>query len=356
MNVEKALRQLAQDPSTLQLVVKEMKTSGLNHLKRLMAEAKHVFSRANGSRKDDDDGEGKALVKLGLVFDLMIELLMQLQAGDHSVNLQDLRDWSNEILGEEFNSLEAKVTRPVWVQLKSVFISELLVWVKTLVEIAGGALGLPVFLMFLEELFVHVSDVNDPAVECLTACLYSVGALASPLALQYIKKVELIAAIRAKLVMLQTSDTVTLEPAKKLRTRKVGNSHQTRRHKVMMRRDEKRKLSLLGPRQPDQHGVDLLSLKLQFQCKPYSVLGALIATRQPVDLTDLVIVDLDKLDPFVLKPLLRALYLQAQLDSSHKHFTQQLLQKLRTRRTFRVLASECKGQSGLFCLNASSPI
>lgn len=342
MNVEKALKQLAQDSTNLQHIVKEMANSGLNHMKRLMVEARNVFTRANGGRKDEDDNEGKALTRLDNVFDIMSELLLQLPAGDHSLNFHDLKAWAIEIFAIEFDSLQAKVTRPVWGQLKSIFLNELLAWVRTFAESAGSSLAIPIFLSFLDELYVHVTEANDNATECLTACIYSVGALAAPLALQYIKKVGLITALRSKLVLLQNSGSVTLEPAKKLRTRKVGNSHQRRRHKVMMRRDEKKKLVLLGPRQADQTSVDLSSMRLQFQCKLYSVLAALIQTRTPVDLTDLIIVDLDKLDSIILKPLLRALYLHAQLDNSNKHYTMQLLEKLKTQRTYRALASECE--------------
>mmetsp|Transcript_28910 Transcript_28910/g.51586 ORF Transcript_28910/g.51586 Transcript_28910/m.51586 type:complete len:339 (-) Transcript_28910:2038-3054(-) len=337
MNVEKALKLLTQDSTSLQSTVKEMANSGLNHYKKLMLEVKNIFGKANGIRKEEDEAEGKGVTRLTKAFDLMTELLLQLPAGGHSFNIHDFKVWMTEVLELEFNSLDAKVTRPVWNQLKTIFINELLVLLKTLSEIAGRPLGIPAYISMLEELYSYVDELNDNAVECLTASLQAIGALAAPLATQYAKKVQLTASIRAKIMSLQTTGSVTLEPAKKLRTRKVGNSHQRRSHKVKMRKDEKRKLVLLGPKSAETHEVDLNSLRLQLQ-----FLSALICTRTPIDLTDLIIVDLDKLDPFILKPLVRALYLHAQLDNSHKHFTIHLLQKLQSRRAFKGVAQECE--------------
>ena len=172
-----------------------------------------------------------------------------------TVEIEALHTWLQRFVGVTSQSI---LNIEAWSELRDLVLSLFCVILYKLVKSVGEQLHCPAFYRLVAGTCLEVSTACEAVSAVLRECLYRVGPLFADLAETYIKRFSVCEKATEALRMMSNSTDVTLGVAKKMRSRKLGNSHQKRSQKNHMRRDETKKLHEIE-RQVSSTSLSLMS-------------------------------------------------------------------------------------------------
>ena len=169
-----------------------------------------------------------------------IRLLLKRVPADKKTNLEleTLISWLTRVLSLSSQSI---LSQSAWNSLRDLVLSGFAGLLRRLVKDIGDFLHSPVFFRLSKRLIDAFSSPNEVASALLALCLYRIGPLFADTAAEYLRRAKVGETVLEAIRSAGASEVV-LGTAKKMRSRKIGNSHQKRSQKNAMKRDESRKL------------------------------------------------------------------------------------------------------------------
>lgn len=169
-----------------------------------------------------------------------VRLLLKRVPADKKTNLEleTLNSWLTRVLAISTQSILSLTS---WNSLKDLVLSNFCGILRRLVKDLGDMLHSPFFFRIVKHTIEGFTSHNEVASGLLALCLYRIGCLFADTALDYMTRTRVGEAVLEGVRSAGTNDTL-LGTAKKMRSRKIGNSHQKRSQKNAMKRDESKKL------------------------------------------------------------------------------------------------------------------
>lgn len=169
-----------------------------------------------------------------------IRLLLKRVPPDKKTNLEleSLISWLNGVLSLSSQSI---LSQSSWNSLRDLVLSGFAGLLRRLVKDLGDSLHSPSFFRLSKRLMDAFNSPNEVASAFLALCLYRIGPLFADTAAEYMGRTKVAEAVVEAMRGVGAGEVV-LGTAKKMRSRKIGNSHQKRSQKNAMKRDESKKL------------------------------------------------------------------------------------------------------------------
>lgn len=216
---------------------------------------------------EGQDAEQEAKRRILKVF-RCIRLLLKRVPADKKTNLEleTLNSWLVRVLDISTQSI---LSITAWNSLRDLVLSNFGGILRRLVKDLGDMLHSPFFFRIVKHTIDAFSGHNEVASGLLALCLYRIGSLFADTALDYMTRTRVGEAVLEGIRSAGTNETV-LGAAKKMRSRKIGNSHQKRSQKNAMKRDETKKLQAVEQQlvSAPSHTLSTSALYCHSSCKP----------------------------------------------------------------------------------------
>jgi hypothetical protein len=179
---------------------------------------------------------GRIFEMTAKIQEIRLEVLKNQFSGDHSFDLSSFESLTREIIEKTWSALHF-LPSEVFSQVKEKIIECQLKTFQELLKLFGlSALHPKVFR--ISKNFLNFFGKKKESGGLLRSLAKSIGSSSGDLIHEYLENFEIISSILKDLQVLTCQENVTLGLCKKNSKKKIGNGHQRRHHKVVMKKTE----------------------------------------------------------------------------------------------------------------------
>ena len=259
-------------------------------------------------------------------------ILSQIPSGEHTLDLGLIESPISSILLHKWTASHALIASD-YDCLKKLVTDSLCIFLKHLIKLLGTRCISPKVLRMVRGLAAS-TGLQVCTIAMLNKFLEALGSSATDIVEEYMRKNGVVEKTIEQLRVMTYEETVTLGLCKKDKKKKMGNAHQRRNHKVIMKKTENRKLRAMveDNTQAPETEVVMANLGLITQ---YLVASPVVTP----DLDGLFTMQLQKLTPDLQFVIVQLMFYYAVAVKKHykkvKSILQSLIKNIEYRNTYR---------------------
>ena len=171
---------------------------------------------------------------------MLRKTLSLLVSGEYSIDLKPIDSALSAIFSHKWSVLHSLMSQE-YDSLKKMILECVCRFIKQLIKVVGTGCMNPVFIRIIKATVTNCGfSVSTNSM--LRKYLEAIGSSATGLVYEYISANELVSKTFEQLSLMTCGETVTLGLCIKNKKKKIGNGHQRKHHKVVMKKTENKKL------------------------------------------------------------------------------------------------------------------